>query len=146
MRIINRRARHDFVILEKLEAGIELKGAEIKSIRAGRASLTEAHVRIINNEAFLINAYIASWMGSEKLGLPATKTRKLLLHRNQINAWLGRVAGSNLTIVPLSIYVKHNLAKVEIGLARAKRKHEKRELLRRRVIERETERELRGKE
>ncbi len=143
MRIVNKRALHNYQILEKLEAGIELTGAEIKSIRAGRVSLSEAYARIIDNEVFLLNAYIAPWMGSERLGASPTRTRKLLLHKQQISRWLGRVAGANLVLVPLSIYLKGRLAKVELALARPKRKYEKREALRRLALEREAERELR---
>ena len=144
MRIINRQARHDFTILDKLEAGIVLTGAEIKSIRAGRVALSESHVRIISNEAFLINAFINPWMGSEKQGQEATRSRKLLLHRAEIASLIGKLSGSDLTLIPLSIYLKKNLAKVEIALARSKKKYEKREILRKRAIERDVARELRG--
>ncbi|MEM3063366.1 MAG: SsrA-binding protein SmpB [Nitrososphaerota archaeon] len=145
MIIFNRKAGYDYYILEKLEAGIELTGAEIKSIRAGRVSLYEAYVKFINNEAFLINAYIHPWTGSEKLGIDPRRTRKLLLHRSQINNWQAKLKSSNLTVVPLAIYFKNGLVKLEIALARAKKKHEKKEILKRKVIEREIERELKAK-
>lgn len=132
------------MILDRFEAGIVLTGAEIKSIRQGRAALSDSHVKIIGNEAFLINAFINPWMGSEKLGQESTRSRKLLLHKAQIDSLIGKLSGSDLTLIPLSIYLKRNLAKTEIALARSKKKHEKREVLRKRAIERDMERELRG--
>jgi SsrA-binding protein len=143
MRIFNRRARYKYQILEKVEAGIELSGAEIKSIRAGRVDLSQSFGRITDGEVFLVNAYIRSWMGSEKFA-GERRSRKLLLHKKQILAWQGKMAGGRLTLVPLSIYIKGNLAKVELGLAKSKAKFDKRAVLKKKTIEREIERELRG--
>lgn len=145
MRIINKRAHQNYQILEKFEAGVALVGAEIKSIRKSRINLGQSFIRIKNGEAYLISAHIPAWSGEAKFGYNPQRDRKLLLHRAQINYLIGKTSGTKLTIVPTAVYIKNNLTKVEIGLARAKRKFEKREILKRRAIEREVERELRGK-
>lgn len=145
MKIFNKKARVNFIIIEKFEAGITLLGAEIKSIRQGRVSLNEAFVRIKDGQAYLTNCYIGSWMGSERQ-IDLTRDRRLLLHKRQIEHLLGKTSGSNLAIVPISIYIKNNLAKVEIALARSKRKFERRDELRKKALERDVERELRQKE
>src|SRR4030042_3913960 len=98
MRIVNRKARHKYQILEKVEAGIVLTGAEIKSIRAGRADLSEAFARIRDGEVFLVNAFINPWMGSQKF-IDARRERKLLLHKRQILNWQGKIAGAKLILV-----------------------------------------------
>lgn len=143
MRIFNRRAKFKYAVLEKAEAGIVLTGAEIKSIRAGRMDLSESFARIRDGEVFLVNANITPWMGSQKYS-DSRRERKLLLHKKQILAWLGKIAGSKLTLVPLSIYIKGNLAKVELALAKSKAKYDKRAALRKKAIERDIGRELRG--
>ncbi len=143
MRIVNRKAFHRYQILEKVEAGIALRGAEIKSIRAGRANISESFARTRDEEVYLLNAHIYPWMGSQKY-TDERRERKLLLHRKQILNWQGKIAGGNLTIVPLSIYIKHNLAKVELGLAKSKAKFDKRAALKKKTIEREVARQLRG--
>lgn len=141
MKIFNRKARFKYRVLERVEAGIELLGAEIKSIRAGRVDLSESYGRIRDGEVFLVNAYIASWMGSGKYS-GERRERKLLLHRKQILAWQGKIAGKKLTLVPLSIYIKGNLAKVELALAKNWAKFDKRAILRKRAIERDVERDF----
>ncbi|OGD97976.1 SsrA-binding protein [Candidatus Curtissbacteria bacterium RIFCSPLOWO2_01_FULL_38_11b] len=143
MRIFNRKARFKYQILEKVEAGIVLTGAEIKSIRAGRATLSESFARIKDGEVFLVNANITPWMGSQKY-VDSRRERKLLLHKNQILNWQGKISGGNLTLVPLSIYIKHNLAKVELALAKSKSKFDKRAALKKKAIERDIAREIRG--
>ena len=143
MRIVNRKARFKYHVLEKLEAGIVLTGAEIKSIRAGRADISESFARIRDAEVFLVNAHIYPWMGSAKYA-GARRDHKLLLHKKQILNWQGKIAGGKLTLVPLAIYIKHNLAKVELALAKSKAKFDKRAALKKKTIEREIERELRG--
>ena len=143
MRIVNRKARFKYQILEKVEAGIVLTGAEIKSIPAGRANLSESFARIKDSEVFLVNANITPWMGSQKYQ-DSRRERKLLLHKNQILAWQGKISGGNLTLVPLAIYVKHNLAKVEVALAKTKSKFDKRAALKKKAIDRDIEREIRG--
>lgn len=143
MKIFNRRAKFKYVILEKVEAGIVLVGAEVKSIRANRADLSESFARIRDGEVFLLNAYINPWMGSEKFK-DTRRERKLLLSRRQILNWQGKIAGSKLTLVPLSIYIKGNLAKVELALAKSKAKYDKRDVLKARTSTRDVEREVRG--
>jgi len=143
VKITNRKARHKYQILEKVEAGIVLTGAEIKSIRAGRADLSEAFARIRDGEVFLVNAFINPWMGSQKF-VDARRERKLLLHRKQILNWQGKIAGAKLILVALSIYIKGNLAKVELALAKSKAKFDKRAALKKKTIQRDIERELQG--
>ena len=143
MKIFNRRARHKFQFIEKVEAGIVLTGAEIKSIRAGRVDIGESFARIRDGEVFLVNANIQPWMGSQKFA-DSRRERKLLLHKQQILNWQGKIAVGKLTLVPVSIYIKGNLAKVELALAKSKTKFDKRAALRKKTIERDIERELRG--
>lgn len=144
MRIFNRKAFHKYQILEKVEAGIVLTGADIKSIRANRVNLGESYGRIKDGEVFLINANIRPWMGSQKYQ-DATVERKLLLHKKQILNWQGKISGGNLAIVPLSLYIKNNLAKVELALAKSKAKFDKRADLKKKAITRDIDREVRGK-
>lgn len=143
MRIVNRKAKFKYQILEKVEAGIVLTGAEIKSIRAGRANLSESFARIKDGEIFLVNANITPWMGSQKY-VDSRRERKLLLHKNQILNWQGKISGGNLALVPLAIYIKKNLAKVELALAKSKSKFDKRAALKKKAVKRDIERELRG--
>ena len=143
MKIFNKMAKFKYQILEKVEAGVVLTGAEIKSIRAGRANLTEAFARIKEGEIFLLNAFITPWMGSQKY-TSDRRDRKLLLHKNQILNWQGKIAGGNLTLVPLSIYIKGNLAKVELALAKNKAKFDKRAAIKKRTVQRDIDREIRG--
>lgn len=141
MKIFNRRARQKYQFLEKVEAGIALTGAEIKSIRAGRVDLSQSFARIRDGEVFLANANITPWMG---VRVDARRERKLLLHRNQIMSWQGKISGGNYTLVPVSIYIKGNLAKIELALAKSKAKYDKRAALKKKTIERDVERELKG--
>lgn len=143
MKILNKKAFHKYQILERVEAGIALSGAEVKSIRAKRTELAEAFARIKDGEVFLVNAYIKSWMGSQKYA-SERRDRKLLLHRKQILNWQGKMSSGNLTIVPLSIYIKGNLAKVELGLAKTKAKFDRRAALKKKTIQMDIEREIRG--
>jgi SsrA-binding protein len=123
----NRRARYDYFIEERLEAGIALEGWEVKSMRAGRAQLAEAYVYVRNGEAFLIGAHIAplSTASTHKIADPV-RTRKLLLHRNELDRLVGAVERRGYTIVPLELYWKSGRAKLQIGLAKGKQKHDKR--------------------
>ncbi|MCL5411809.1 MAG: SsrA-binding protein SmpB [Patescibacteria group bacterium] len=139
--IPNKKAHHDYVILETFEAGVVLSGGEIKSVRKGSASLADSFVRLVDQEAYLVNAYIAPYQ--ETVGYDPRHSRKLLLHRKEILYLTGKIASSNLTLVPLKMYNKRNIVKVEVALARGKKTFEKRELLKRRAIEREVEQELR---
>lgn len=145
MRVVNRRAKRDYQILEKYEAGIALNGAEVKSVKQGRIKLEESFVRIKDREAFLLNAHISPYLPAGSRGHDPLRDRKLLLRKKEILTLSLKTAHSDLTIIPLSCYTKRGLIKLEIALARGKRKYEKREAIKRRDIEREVERELRGK-
>lgn len=147
MKILNRKAHRDYQILEKLEAGIVLTGAEIKSLRNSRANLDEAQVRIRNQEAWVVNFYIHPYQAGQEKFASSTdrRDRKLLLHRPQIRSLIGKLKGQNLTLVPISCYIARNVAKLEIAVARGKRKYEKREAIKKKDMARETAREMRGK-
>lgn len=144
MKIVNRRAFYDYEILERFEAGINLYGSEVKAIREGRADLTGSHVRIIGSEAYLINAKIFPYQYARLEQYDEQRTRKLLLHKNQIIALKSKIEGENLTIVPLSLYTKDRFIKVELALAKGKKKYEKKEALKRKDRQRELEEELKS--
>ena len=135
---INRRARHEYALEETLEAGIVLTGTEIKSIRAGRVNLAEAYARIEKGEAWLIGAHIAPYEQGNRNNHEPTRTRKLLLHRDQIAELVGRTQAKGFTLVPLKLYIRNGMAKLEIGVARGKKAYDKR----RTIAERDARREL----
>ncbi|RMF30151.1 MAG: SsrA-binding protein SmpB [Chloroflexi bacterium] len=135
----NRKAYHDYHIEDTYEAGIALKGSEIKSVRMGRVSLREGYVQPRDGELWLVNVHIAPYEPAGRHGQhDPRRPRKLLLHRREINRLLGRVQERGYTIVPLRMYLKRGLAKVEIALVRGKRKYDKR----RAIAERETRRQI----
>ena len=134
----NRKARHNYHIMDSVEAGIILTGSEIKSIRAGRVSLGDAYVRPEAGELWLLNAHIARYEASSYLSHEPTRPRKLLLHRKQIDALTSKVAEKGFTLVPLRLYIKDSIAKVEVALASGKKLYDKREA----IIRRETDRAL----
>ena len=136
---VNRKARFNYEILETVEAGLVLQGTEIKSIRAGRANLSDAYARPVNGELWLVNAHIAQYPSGNINNHDPTRPRKLLLHKDQIRRLSGQVAERGLTIVPLRLYLKRHVAKVELGVARGRRRYDKRRV----IIEREREREAR---
>ncbi|MBI2335035.1 SsrA-binding protein SmpB [Candidatus Daviesbacteria bacterium] len=146
MRIINRKALHNYHILEHLEAGIQLTGAEVKSVRAGRLNLGEAHVRILNGEAYLINANIPRYAQESSKTYAAQRSRKLLLHKAQIMSLTGKTSGKGVTIVPVAIYEKNNKFKLDLGLGKSKKEFDKRKIIKERDHIRRVEQELRGKE
>lgn len=143
-RIINRRANYDYQLSEKFEAGIALTGAEVKSVKAGHIKLEEAFVQIRNNEAWLVNAHIHPYAFADNRDYDSTRRRKLLLHKNELLKITQQVAQHGLTIVPIACYNKHNRVKLEIALAKGKKKYEKREAIKRKDIQREVESQLRG--
>ncbi len=145
MHIANKKAFHDYTILEKLEAGIQLTGAEVKSLRGGHAQLDGAFVRIIGSEAYLVGSQIFPFLYARPEGYDPRRTRKLLLHRKELTSLKGRIEGAGLTLVPLAWYTKGSHIKLEIGLARGKKQFEKREAKRREDQKRELDREFRGK-
>ena len=136
----NRKAYHNFFILESYEAGIALTGTEIKSIREGRVSLNEAYVKPDGDELWLVNAHIAQYQPGSYMNAEPTRRRKLLLHRKQINMLLSELQEKGLTLVPLRLYLKEGRAKLEIALARGKKLYDKREAIARRESDREIER------
>ncbi|HEU65134.1 MAG TPA: SsrA-binding protein SmpB [Chloroflexi bacterium] len=139
---VNRKAYHDYHIQETHEAGIVLKGSEIKSIRAGKVNLSDAYAKPENGELWLYNSHIASYDAASYNTHQPLRPRKLLLHRKEINILAGKVMQKGLTLVPLKLYIKHGLAKVELGVARGKKVYDKREAIARRDADREIERAL----
>jgi len=134
----HRRARFDYEILERLEAGLVLLGPEVKSLRAGKASLSDAYALIRRGEAFLENLHISPYPQAGRDNPDPKRQRKLLMHRKEIARLEGRVAERGFTLVPLSLYFREGRVKVELALARGKRQHDKREAIK----ERESDREL----
>ena len=140
----NRKAKHDYHILDTYEAGIVLQGSEIKSIRAGNISLKEAYVSIENGEeAWLVSAHIAPYDQASRYNHDPNRSRKLLLHKSEIRDLWDEVRLKGVTIIPLQVYLKDGLAKVEIAVAKGKKLYDKRAAIARRDAEREIERQLR---
>lgn len=144
MRIINRRAPYEYQLFDRIEAGISLLGSEVKSIKTGRLDLGSAFVRIKDQEVYLMNANIPPYQGGVPEGYTPNRSRKLLLVKSEIVSLETKAKQQKLTIVPTKVYTKGRLIKIEIALAKPKRKFEKREVKRRKDIDREAERELRG--
>jgi SsrA-binding protein len=142
MKIVNRQARHNYHILETLEAGVMLSGIEVKSIRSGRADMAECFARIQNNEVYIKNLYIPSLQPIEEYN--PRRDRKLLLHRNQIQTLIGKVSKSTVTLIPLSLYTSKNYIKVELALAASKKQYDKRKALKEKDEQRKLDIELRG--
>jgi|YNPBryantNP2012_1023418.scaffolds.fasta_scaffold06961_4 SsrA-binding protein len=143
-KIVNRRVRYDFDLLETVEAGIALTGSEVKSLRAGRASLDGSYGFIRNGELYLLDCNISPYPMAGYAQHKPTRERKLLLHRRQIRRWHAKVTERGLTIVPLAIYFnERGLAKVEIALARGKSHADKRETIKRRDQQRDIDQAMR---
>jgi SsrA-binding protein len=142
--ITNRKARHDYFVLESWEAGIVLEGAEVKSLREGHANLQDAYARVEDGEVWLHGMHVAPYAFSRG-ELDPVRRRKLLLHHKEIAELYQRTREKGLTLVPLRVYFKDGRAKVEIGLARGKRNYDKRQVLAERDAKREAERALRGR-
>ena len=142
---VNRQARHNYFIDETYEAGLVLVGSEVKSLRDGKANLTDSYARVQKGEAFLINTHISPYAGANQLNHEPTRPRKLLLHAREIERLTGKTKERGFTLVPLKLYFKNGRAKVELGLARGKKLYDKRETLRRKVAEREVERSLKSR-
>lgn len=141
MRIVNRKAPFDFEIQEKFEAGIHLLGAEVKAVKLGHADLSGSHVRIMGSEAYLINARIFPYQYARPESYDESRTRKLLLHKQQIISFKSKMDGQNLTLVPISMYTKGTLIKLELALGKGKKKFEKKEAKKKKDIQRELERD-----
>jgi SsrA-binding protein len=140
---LNRQAFHDYHILETYEAGLALTGTEVKSIRAGRVNIRESYAAPEGGELWLLNAHIAAYPPATVHNHEPTRPRKLLLHREELAEIVGQASRKGFTVVPLRLYIKGRLAKVELGLARGKRQYEKREAIQQREAEREMGRHLR---
>ena len=141
----NRRARHDYEIIDTTECGIVLQGSEVKSLRAGRIALQDSYARIIDGEMWLFGVHVPPYAQANGFGAhDPDRRRKLLLHRRQIDEWMGRSQQQSLTMVPLSIYFKDGRAKVDLALARGRRQYDKRQAIATRDASREAAREARA--
>lgn len=145
MKITNKRAYHDFNVIETYEAGVNLTGSEVKSVKSNRMSLEGAFVKIIGSEVYLVNAQIFLYPYTRPDGYDDKRSRKLLLHKKEIISLKSKLASTNLTLIPLECYVSHGFVKLKIALAKGKREFEKREKIKRRDIDREVQRVLKGK-
>ena len=134
----NRKARHDYHILETYEAGVALLGTEVKAIREGRVNLRDSYARTDGGEVWMLNVHISPYSHRGYAEHAETRQRKLLLHRHEIRKLIGRTAEKGLTLVPLQMYFKNGRVKVLVALARGKQAHDKRETIRRREVDRET--------
>ena len=141
----NRRARFEYELLDTYEAGLVLRGPEVKSLRAGKASLVDAYAVVRRGEAYLVNAHISPYEEAGRENADPRRERKLLLHRAEIARLLGDVSERGFTLVPLSLYFKDGKATVELALARGKKLYDKRETIRRREEDRELQRTMRGR-
>src|SRR3989338_2340101 len=142
MKITNRRAFFDYSIMERFEAGINLYGAEVKAVRMGHADLTGSHVRIMGNEAYLINAKIFPYKYSRPENYDEQRTRKLLLHKSEIIALKSKTEGQNLTLVPVSMYTTKSFIKLGIALGKGKKQYDKKEAIKKKDLQRELEQEM----
>jgi SsrA-binding protein len=142
---VNRKARHDYLIEETMEAGLVLVGSEVKALREGKANLKDSYGRLENGEVFLWNAHISPYGPASQFGHEPTRTRKLLLHREQIRRLTGKIKERGLTLIPLRLYFKNGRAKVELALARGKKRYDKREAIREREVRREMDRAARSR-
>jgi SsrA-binding protein len=140
---VNRKALHDYDVLERVEAGLVLQGSEIKSIRQGRVNLREAFARPEAHELWLLNAHIAQYESAGRFGHEPTRKRKLLLHKSQIRELTRAVEQQGLTLVPLRLYLKDGRAKVELALVRGRKQYDKRAAIAKREAQREMERAVR---
>ncbi|GLY09368.1 SsrA-binding protein SmpB [Bacillus badius] len=142
----NKKAHHDFFIEETYEAGIVLQGTEIKAVRAGRVNLKDAFARIYKGELFVYNMHISPYEQGNRYNHEPLRTRKLLLHRKQIDQLIGETKEAGYSIVPLKMYLKDGYAKLLIGLAKGKKKYDKREDLKRKEAKRDIERAFRERQ
>ncbi|MDD5449874.1 MAG: SsrA-binding protein SmpB [Candidatus Omnitrophica bacterium] len=142
--VTNRQARYNYQILESLEAGIELKGTEVKSLRESKASLKDSFARVDEGELFLYNCYISPYEFGNIANVEPTRRRKLLVHRSQMARLAAQVSQKGMTLIPLKIYFKRGIAKVELAVAKGKLLYDKRETIRKRENARELRRTLKN--
>lgn len=138
----NKKASHDFFIEDTFEAGLVLQGTEIKSIRAGRVNMKDSFARVERGEVFLHNLHISPYEQGNRYNHEPTRTRKLLLHRKQINKLIGETQQAGYSLIPIKIYIKNGMAKVLIGLGKGKKKYDKREDLKQKQAKRDVDRAL----
>lgn len=141
----NKKARHDYSVIDTMEAGIVLQGTEIKSIRNGRINLKDGFARIRNGEAYLYNVHISPYDQGNLFNHDPTRTRKLLLHKKQIAKLTAETKTTGITLVPLKVYIKNGFAKVLIGIAKGKKTYDKREDLKRKEVDRQIDRTLKNR-
>ena len=141
----NRKARHEYTVLDTVEAGIVLQGTEIKSIRNHQINLKDGYASVSRNEMWLYNVHIAPFKEGNQFNHDPLRKRKLLLHRREIDSLLGQVQQDGITLVPLKVYIKNGVAKVLIGLAKGKKQYDKRETIKRREQERRIRREYKDR-
>lgn len=144
MRIVNKKALHNYHILESFEAGIKLLGHEVKSVRAGRVDLGQSFAKILNGEVYLVNVNIPRYQNAPIKGYDPQRSRKLLLHKTQIRSLIGKLSSKGAALVLVSIYDKHNLIKVQLGLGKSKKEFDKRRVIKERDHARRVEQELKG--
>ncbi|UOD35497.1 SsrA-binding protein SmpB [Deferribacteraceae bacterium V6Fe1] len=141
----NKKAFYDYEIIETFEAGIELKGTEVKSCKSGKVNLRDSFIKVKDGEAFLLNTHISEYEKGNIANHEPTRTRKLLLHKREINRLIGKAQEKGLTIVPLKIYLKKNLVKVEIALVKGKQSHDKRNTIKEKDLKKEISRDFKNK-
>ena len=145
MEIYNRKAKHDYFIEDTYEVGIVLTGTEIKSVRAGNANIKDSYGVIKNNEVFLLNMFISQYKEGNIFNHDETRTRKLLLHKKEIKKISEKVNTQGLTLIPLKLYLKNNILKVELGICRGKKNYDKREALKEKDIKRNINKQLKNR-
>ncbi len=143
--LTNRRAFHDYEILEKIEAGIVLHGTEVKSIRQGKASFKDCYAKVFDDELWIVSMHITPYDHGGYANHDPVRNRKLLLHKYEIKKLIGKIEEKGLTVIPLRLYFKNGKVKVEIGLARGKKVHDKRKDIAARDMNRDAQRELKNK-
>lgn len=141
----NKKAFHDYFIEETLEAGILLQGTEVKSLREGKANLKDSYVIVKDNEVFLLNCHISPYSHGNIMNHDPLRTRKLLLHKKEIEKLQGKAAQKGYSLIPLKLYFRNSHVKVEVGLAKGKKQYEKRETIKKREADREIERAMKSR-
>lgn len=140
----NRKASHDYTIEDTVEAGMELRGTEIKSIRRGSANLKDSYARVYRGEMYVYNMHIAPYEEGNRFNHDPRRTRKLLLHRKEINKLQGHIQESGNALIPLKLYIKNGVCKMLLGVAKGKKKYDKREDLKRKQMKREADRAMKN--
>lgn len=145
MKILNKKGLHNYHILENFEVGIQLTGPEVKSIRAGRVDLGQSHAKILNGEVYVININIPAYQNAPIKNYNPIRSRKILLHRSEVESLIGKLSGKGIALVPVSLYEKNNMIKIQLGLGKSKKEYDKRRILKERDHQRKIEQELRSK-